>query len=119
MRSSAQSSRAAAYTELKTTTSPPPVTSSSRRKTIGEAFRTEIEDRPLSREAVSLLLATPGEGLVERVEHALARGSGRVECTAFHQRLERTLVYHLQVDAFGEVPKRREGASLFPLSNDR
>src|SRR3954464_14995456 len=72
----------------------------------------QVEDRALALVAGVVLAAAPGERLVEDVDHALARGAGRVERAAFDQRLERALVDDLRVDPLGEVPDRLERPAL-------
>ena len=53
------------------------------------------------------------------VEHPEPRGTGRVERSALHERLERALVQHLRVDALGELPDRLERPSVRAHADDR
>ena len=86
---------------------------------LGLASRPEVEDRALAGEPVGVLLAAPGERLLEQREHALARRPGRVERAALDEALERALVHDLRVDALAEVPERREGAAFLAGRDDR
>src|SRR6185437_2598761 len=79
----------------------------------------EVEDRALPEELVRLLLLPPRERLLEALEHPAPRAAGRVERAALHERLERTLVHDLRVDALGEIPDRRERLALLARPHDR
>src|SRR6185437_5603648 len=74
----------------------------------------EVEDRPLAEQLVGLLLLAPGECLLETFEHPSPRRPRRVERPTLDERLERALVDGLRVDALGEIPDRRERATLLP-----
>ena len=69
----------------------------------------EVEDRPLPREPVGLLLLPPPDGLLEHLEVALARAGQR---TALDESLQHALVRHDRIDALGKVPDRLERAAL-------
>src|SRR5690242_4889301 len=80
----------------------------------------EVEDRALAREPVGLLLLSPRERLLQQLEHAAPRrGVETVERAALDERLERTLVHELAVDALGEVPDRRERSAFLARTHDR
>ena len=78
--------------------------------------RPEVEDRALAGEPVGLLLLPPADGLLEHLEHALARPGQR---TALHERFEHALVRDHRVDALGEVPDRLERAALVARGDQR
>src|SRR6266566_1959342 len=75
---------------------------------VAARFVAEVEDRALAEQLVGLLFLSPGERLLEAFQHPAARRVGRIECAALDERLERALVDGLRVDAFREVPDRRE-----------
>ncbi len=78
----------------------------------------EVEDRALAEQLVGLLLLSPGERLLEALEHSLARRAGRVERAGLDERLERALVRHLRIDALREVPDRLERSALLARAHD-
>src|SRR5204862_8070999 len=78
----------------------------------------EVEDRRLTCEPIGLLPSAPGQGLLQHLERPEPRVAGRVECAAFHERLEGPLVRALRIDALGEVPDRREDTALLARTDD-
>src|SRR5207302_4392603 len=78
----------------------------------------EVEDGALTEQRILLLLLASPLRLREDLEHAGARGSGRVERTAAHQRLGGLLVYGAAIDSLAEVPDRGEAAVLLARLED-
>ena len=85
----------------------------------GASVFLQVEDRALADLRVLLHLLAGGLGLLEHLEHSLARRAGRVERAALDQRLDRLLVDGAAVDALAEVPDRGERAVLLARALDR
>src|SRR4029078_12501237 len=79
------------------------------------------EQGALSEQPVGGVLLRPGDDHVEELEQSLPRLRLRQvgARTALDQRLERTLVHDLRVDALREVPDRRERPVLRASADDR
>src|SRR2546430_1066449 len=62
------------------------------------------EERALPEQTVRLRPRPPRQRRLERIEHSLACRTGRIQCAALDERLERPLVRSLRVDALAELP---------------
>ena len=80
-----------------------------------------VEQRALPEQTIGGVLLRPGDDHLEELQHPFSRLplGNVVEGATLDQRLERTLVHELRIDALGEVPDRRERTALRASTDDR